>query len=110
MWRNTGAALASCVFQILLTLSVALRYKNYKFIFRKRDDFELYDLLQDPGERADISGREQARVREFLALLSKTRQENGIRRKLNMQSIDEVTRERVSQETIEKMRTLGYIK
>ncbi len=90
--------------------SDALRYKNFKFIFRKGDDVELYDLLQDPGERTDISGREQARVREFLALLSKTRQENGVRKMQNMQSIDEAILKRVSQETIEKMRTLGYIK
>ena len=92
------------------SFSDALRYENFKFIFKKRDDLELYDLSQDPEERENISGQESARVREFLALLAKTRKENGIRKEQNMQSIDDATLKRVSQETIEKMRSLGYIK
>lgn len=88
----------------------ALRFKNYKFIANAKDDAELYDLLRDPEERKDISEAEPAKVQEFIMLLSKIRQENANRKQENMKNIDKPTLDRVSKETIEKMRALGYIK
>lgn len=88
----------------------ALRFKNHKFIFRSEDDVELYDLLKDPGERNDISEAEPALILEFRTSLSRIRQENMNRKEENMKDIDESTLERVSKETIEKMKALGYIK
>lgn len=88
----------------------ALRFKNYKFICRSEDDVELYDLLEDPGECRDISGEEPAMVQEFITFRSRMRQENMRRKEENMKNIDESALERVSRETIEKMKALGYIK
>jgi arylsulfatase A-like enzyme len=88
----------------------ALRFRNYKFISMSREDEELYDLFSDPEERIDISNQEPEKVQEFRLFLSKMRQENIRRKEENMKDVDDATLDRVSRETIEKMKALGYIK
>ncbi len=80
------------------------RYKLIHKIRKKR--VELYDVVADPGDSIDLASERPELVRQLLALLREHREENAAFRELHEV---EVLESNLDEETIERLRLLGYI-
>jgi len=80
------------------------RYKLIHKIRKKR--VELYDVVADPGDTIDLASERPELVRELLALLHEHREEN-----VALGELHEVEdfESNLDEETIERLRQLGYI-
>ncbi len=90
----------------------ALRYENYKLIFRPGRKLELYDLSQDPKEKHNLVNKRPDIASEMREKVAKIRKENNRKRQANILKldIDKNTLERMNKETLEQLKALGYVK
>ena len=88
----------------------ALLENNYKFIAKKENDYSLYNLADDAGERNDISEKNSEQVNKMLKKVTKIREENG-KRKYGLKKLAQEKKGdfKVTEETLEHLKTLGYI-
>jgi arylsulfatase A-like enzyme len=79
----------------------AVRYRGFKLHFNRLSrEYRLYDLSQDPGEREDLSSRQA----DAVAALSER-----LERFLASETFEAPVRT-LSQEEIERLRSLGYLR
>jgi choline-sulfatase len=79
----------------------AVRYRGFKLHFNRLSrEYRLYDLSQDPGEREDLSSRQA----DAVAALSER-----LERFLASEKFEAPVRT-LSQEEIERLRSLGYLR
>lgn len=79
-----------------------LRTASHKLIWNENHSFEMYNLAKDPKEMTNLADEQPATQRQLLGLLQKRFEEIADTREHPMfQSQDE--------ETLEKLRSLGYI-
>lgn len=86
----------------------ALIGERYKLIARPSGDVELYDLLQDPGERRDVAALHPERVARMRRALETIRSENAAR-SAEPRGGDPERLRRVREETRDQLRALGYL-
>jgi arylsulfatase A-like enzyme len=84
-----------------------VRRGDYKLIAVPEEGrFELYNVREDPGERRDLSGREPVRTRQLRAALA----EWHSRTKAVATSFRGRGNAELSPESLERLRSLGYIR
>ena len=82
---------------------------DYKLIANAENDLELYNLIEDPGEKRSLAPREAERAREMYETIERYRRENLERRDRNYANADEETQAKTAAEIESKLRALGYI-
>ena len=76
---------------------------------REAARIELYDLAADAAEQEDVSSAHPGRVERMLAKLLRLRAENEARREQNRLLTDDTVLQRAGEDTLELLRTLGYV-
>jgi arylsulfatase len=85
----------------------ALRIGRYKLLFNPGEPrVELYDVLEDPGESADLSAERPALTR---FLLQQLRLRQGLSQKLRLVDGTPEAATELDEETLRELRALGYI-
>ncbi|MFC2169904.1 sulfatase-like hydrolase/transferase [Acidobacteriota bacterium] len=79
----------------------SLRSIRFKYIQAPRP--ELYDLVRDPGEKNNIYKQNSSVAAEFQAKL------DALEEKFSSEGIEEKGPQKLDEETVEKLRALGYI-
>lgn len=88
----------------------ALRQGNTKLIARADDEFELYDLSNDPAETTDIAANKPKRVRQLAQKLREVRAANEQLRSTRGEGLPAELSAEEQEELIEELKALGYIK
>lgn len=81
----------------------------FKLIRRDEGSVELYDLRDDPAERRNVAARHPEIVARLTTRLDRLRAENETQRSENFRAADEVDLDRVTRDTEERLRAIGYI-
>jgi len=87
----------------------ALVMGDYKLIANAEKDLELYNLIEDPGEKRSLARREAERAREMYETIERYRRENLERRDRNYANVDEAAQAKTAAEIESKLRALGYL-
>jgi choline-sulfatase len=91
----------------------ALIEDHYKLIALKNGRHELYEITTDPRELTDYAPRQPQRIGAMMEKIIRMRNENGQRRKNNMENFQEDMADMPPEEReklIEKLKALGSIK
>lgn len=88
---------------IVPSLNFSLRGERYKYIYYRNSD-ELFDLSNDPGETANIAASKPVLV-SYLRQLGV----QGIRLRESQRAETEETKRQLDDDTLRKLRNLGYI-
>jgi len=87
----------------------ALRWEGYK-LYKRGENYELYDLTRDPAEKVDLIGNETlaARVRKMKAIIQDYARKDRAVRKI-VEAMEKGGQSKYSQKDLEKLRSLGYL-
>jgi len=89
----------------------AILAKNHKLITFSNNKTQLFKLLDDPNELNDISNESPKLIEELKLKINKIRDENKEKRDKYLSQIESKDIENnVSQETLKRLKSLGYLK